>query len=100
MASSCDFVVAGHVYATPSHPGEAGRGVAWLTEIVAESPVPVIAIGGIDATNAASCIQAGASGVAVIRALTVTERPYEAARALRNVLDNAALAPCSESRIQ
>ncbi|MEZ4496387.1 MAG: thiamine phosphate synthase [Thermomicrobiales bacterium] len=99
MASSCDFVVAGHVCATPSHPGEAGRGVAWLAEMVAESPVPVIAIGGIDATNAASCIQVGASGVAVIRALTVTERPYEAARALRNVLDNAALAR-SESRIQ
>ena len=99
MASSCDFVVVGHVYATPSHPGEAGRGVAWLTEMVAESPVPVVAIGGIDATNAASCIQAGANGVAVIRGLTATQHPYEAARALRTVLDNAALA-YSESRIQ
>ena len=99
LASRCNFVVAGHVFATPSHPGEAGRGTGWLSEIVAESPVPVVAIGGIDVTNAASCIQAGASGVAVIRALTATERPYEAACALRNAVDDAALA-LSESRIQ
>jgi thiamine monophosphate synthase len=30
--------------------------------------VPVVAIGGIDASNAADCIRAGAAGVAVIRA--------------------------------
>jgi thiamine monophosphate synthase len=30
--------------------------------------IPVVAIGGIDAANAASCIWAGASGVAVVRA--------------------------------
>ena len=99
MTARCDLVLAGHVFATPSHLGEPGRGAGWLNEIVAESPVPVVAIGGIDATKAAGCIHAGASGVAVIRALTATERPYEAARELRNVLDNATLA-YSESRIQ
>ena len=30
--------------------------------------IPVIAIGGVDASNAAECIRAGAAGVAVIRA--------------------------------
>jgi thiamine monophosphate synthase len=30
--------------------------------------IPVVAIGGIDASNAAACIEAGAAGVAVIRA--------------------------------
>jgi thiamine monophosphate synthase len=30
--------------------------------------VPVVAIGGVDASNAAECIRAGAAGVAVIRA--------------------------------
>jgi thiamine monophosphate synthase len=30
--------------------------------------VPVVAIGGVDASNAADCIRAGAQGVAVIRA--------------------------------
>jgi thiamine monophosphate synthase len=32
--------------------------------------IPVIAIGGIDASNAGSCIEAGAAGVATIRAAT------------------------------
>ena len=30
--------------------------------------IPVVAIGGIDASNAAECIRAGAAGVAVFRA--------------------------------
>ena len=33
--------------------------------------MPVVAIGGIDASNAADCIRAGAAGVAVIRAATI-----------------------------
>jgi thiamine monophosphate synthase len=30
--------------------------------------IPVVAIGGVDASNAGDCIRAGAAGVAVIRA--------------------------------
>jgi thiamine monophosphate synthase len=45
--------------------------------------IPVVAIGGVDLTNAASCIAAGARGVAVIRA--VTELPR-----LRALLESAA----------
>jgi thiamine-phosphate pyrophosphorylase len=40
--------------------------------------IPVVAIGGVDLTNAASCIAAGARGVAVIRA--VSELPRLRAR--------------------
>jgi thiamine monophosphate synthase len=44
--------------------------------------VPVVAIGGIDASNAGECIAAGASGVAVIRAvadLAAVRRAVDAA---------------------
>jgi thiamine-phosphate pyrophosphorylase len=44
--------------------------------------VPVVAIGGIDASNAADCIRAGAAGVAVIRAARDTA-------ALRTAIDAA-----------
>jgi thiamine monophosphate synthase len=44
--------------------------------------IPVVAIGGIDAANAADCIRAGASGVAVIRAVAEIE-------ALRAAVDAA-----------
>ena len=44
--------------------------------------VPVVAIGGIDSSNAAACIEAGAAGVAVIRAVAEIE-------ALRAAVDAA-----------
>ena len=43
-------------------------GLEGLAEICAAVSIPVVAIGGIDASNAADCIRAGAAGVAVIRA--------------------------------
>jgi thiamine-phosphate pyrophosphorylase len=63
------YVGAGPVWATPSKPdADPPIGLDGLTEICAAVSIPVIAIGGIDATNAAECIRAGAAGVAVIRA--------------------------------
>jgi len=45
------------------------RGVAALREISRAVRIPVVAIGGIDHGNAASCIDAGAAGCAVITAV-------------------------------
>jgi thiamine monophosphate synthase len=57
------------VWATPSKlDAEPPIGVKGLAAICAAVHVPVVAIGGIDAANAAACIRAGAAGVAVIRA--------------------------------
>jgi thiamine-phosphate pyrophosphorylase len=63
------YIGAGPVWATPSKTdADPPIGLDGLAEICAAVSVPVVAIGGIDATNAADCIRAGASGVAVIRA--------------------------------
>ena len=63
------YVGAGPVWPTPSKPDAAEPiGLEGL-ETMRHLPVPVIAIGGVDATNAAECIRAGANGVAVIRAV-------------------------------
>jgi thiamine-phosphate pyrophosphorylase len=63
------YVGAGPVWATPSKTdADPPIGLAGLREICAALSVPVVAIGGIDATNAADCIRAGATGIAVIRA--------------------------------
>ena len=65
------YLGAGPVWETPSKP-DAGPpiGLEGLQEICMSVGVPVIAIGGIDASNAAACIRAGAAGVAAIRAAT------------------------------
>ncbi len=64
-----DYIGAGPVWATPSKPdAEPPIGVEGLREICQTVSTPVVAIGGVDETNAAECIRAGAVGVAVIRA--------------------------------
>src|SRR2546423_10128134 len=71
LAADADYLGAGPVWATPSkEDAESPIGLEGLREIAAAAPVPVIAIGGIDASNAAACVEAGAAGVAVIRAAT------------------------------
>jgi thiamine-phosphate pyrophosphorylase len=77
------YVGAGPVWATPSKAdADPPIGLEGLAEIAAAVSVPVVAIGGIDAANAAACIRAGAAGVAVIRAASE-------ARALRTAIDAA-----------
>jgi thiamine-phosphate pyrophosphorylase len=80
------YVGAGPVWETPSKP-DAGSpiGLGGLAEICRAVSIPVVAIGGVDASNAADCIRAGAAGVAVIRAAAD-------AAAVRSALD-AALTP-------
>jgi thiamine-phosphate pyrophosphorylase len=60
---------AGPVWATPSKPdADPTIGLEGLAVICSAVSVAVVAIGGVDASNAAECIRAGAAGVAVIRA--------------------------------
>lgn len=61
------WVVAGHVYETPSHEGAAGRGEAFVREVCAKVALPVIAIGGITPERVAGVLAAGAVGFAAIR---------------------------------
>jgi thiamine-phosphate pyrophosphorylase len=77
-----DYLGAGPVWETPSK-GDADPaiGLEGLRSICLAAGVPVVAIGGIDASNAAACIEAGAEGVAVIRAAADPE--------LRRVVDEA-----------
>jgi len=66
-----DYLGVGPVWETPSKAdADPAIGLERLAEIARAVPVPVIAIGGVDAANAGACIRAGAAGVAVIRAAT------------------------------
>jgi thiamine-phosphate pyrophosphorylase len=66
-----DYIGAGPVWATPSKPdADPPIGLDGLRELCAAVATPVVAIGGIDVSNAADCVRVGAAGVAVIRAAT------------------------------
>lgn len=71
-------------------PGRPPLGLAALTE-AARSGLPVLAQGGIDASNAAAACRAGAAGVAVTGAILMSDDPGAAAAALRRALDAAPL---------
>ena len=63
-----DYIFFGPVFATPSKVAfGAPQGVARLAEVCRSVSLPVLAIGGVTLENAASCLAAGAAGIAAIR---------------------------------
>ena len=81
VAEGADFLVAGSVYQTVSHPGRAAAGLD-LIRGAAALGIPVIAIGGVTAERAPELRDAGAWGVAAITALWSAADPAAAALAL------------------
>ena len=88
-----NYVGTGGVYATSSKQQKnAPIGPEGLARILAtlrqRAPdMPVCGIAGIDASNAAEVIAAGADGIAVISALSLAADPEAAARELRGIVD-------------
>ena len=96
-AGRVDYLVAGAVFATASKPaGWPTLGLAGLVEVVeAAAGVPVLAIGGVEASSAPSLRQAGARGMAGIEAFLpaappdrVEESVHETVSALRFAFDS------------
>jgi thiamine-phosphate pyrophosphorylase len=84
LAEGVDYVAYGPLFGTASkHTGYDARGLAALREIAARAkPLPLVAIGGIDASNCAPARAAGAAGFAVISAVANAVDPVAAVRAL------------------
>ena len=97
-AAAVDYVGLGPLFPTGTKPDAApALGEAGFRALRRRLPCPVVAIGGIDAANAARAIAAGADGVAVVSAICAASDPGAAARALRAAVD-AAQASRGQSR--
>lgn len=87
VAARADYVAVGAVFPTTTK-SIAVAGLAGVRRLRAKTRLPIVAIGGVDATNAAAAIRAGADGVAVISAVSGARDPEAATRELRGrVLD-------------
>lgn len=64
--AGASYLTAGHVFATDCKRGLPPRGLSFLKEVCTVSDLPVYALGGIHAENAALCIGAGAAGVCIM----------------------------------
>lgn len=85
--AGADYVVAGTIFNSPSHPGVPPAGLGFLAEVCRAVSIPVIAIGGITPEKARGCIDAGAAGVAVLSTIMRAVDPREAAAEYRRALD-------------
>lgn len=95
-----NYIGAGPVFATPTKPDAAPPiGLEGLAAICHHVSIPVVAIGGINAHNAAATIQAGATGVAVISAVVAAPDVEAAARQLAQAVQQAQAAMRSTSAI-
>lgn len=85
-----DYLGVGPIFGTTSK-ADAGPaiGLKTLKRRIRISGLPVIGIGGINASNAGTVVAAGASGVAVMSAVLKASDPEAAARALREAVDAA-----------
>ena len=84
VADGADYLGVGPVYATPTKAGRQAVGLAYVREAAAiAGDIPWFAIGGIDAGNIADVAGSGARRVAVVRALSESVDPAEAARSLK-----------------
>lgn len=80
--AGADYVGAGAVWPTPTKTDADPLGVEGLAAVCAATSLPVVAIGGIHASNARKLAGTGAAGVAVVSALFAAGDPQAAAREL------------------
>lgn len=77
-ALGCDYVTAGHVYATDCKPGLPPRGADFLAEVCGPAaPMPVFALGGLTPARAPEVRRAGTAGFAMMSSAMDAENPAE-----------------------
>jgi thiamine-phosphate pyrophosphorylase len=85
-----DYLGVGPIYPTPTKADAAPPiAIGGLRAVRARTRLPIVAIGGLHAGNAADVIAAGADGVAVVSAICAAPDPEAATRELKEVVVTA-----------
>jgi thiamine-phosphate pyrophosphorylase len=87
-STRADYLGVGPVYATPTKEGRPPVGLELVRYAAEAARSPWFAIGGIDASNVRDVVAAGATRIAVVRAIGDAADPEGAARALREALES------------
>ena len=88
-AEGANYVLAGPIFESVSHPGVAPQGLDFLRAVCQSVSIPVLAIGGVTPENIADCIIAGASGIAIQSSIMQAKNPSAAAYEYRTALELA-----------
>jgi thiamine-phosphate pyrophosphorylase len=84
-----DYLSAGPVTQTPTKPGRPGTGLGYLAYAGARATRPWFVTGGVTPQAVGGLVASGASRFVVVRFLTESTAPYEAARRLRTSIEAA-----------
>ena len=87
--SGADYISVGPIWETPTKQGRPAVGLELIEHAAANAPHPFFAIGGIDTSNAAQVIGAGARRLCVVRAIRDAADPTAAAEQLRGAFAEA-----------
>ena len=87
--AGADYVQLGTIYATESKPDAKPAGTDLVRKVSAVVAIPMLAVGGVRAENAAEVIEAGAYGASVISAVQGADDPEAAARQLVETMAEA-----------
>ena len=81
-----DYIAVGPIFTTPTKVDYKPVGLELIRQVKDRIKIPFVAIGGIDENNAREVLKAGATRVAVVRAVVGSDNITEAARLLKGVL--------------
>jgi len=90
IAEGANYLGVGPVFESRTKTFDAYAGLDYVRAAAGRTSLPWFAIGGITPENLETVIEAGARRVAVASAVSAAERPRDAARALRDRLEQAA----------
>jgi thiamine-phosphate diphosphorylase len=86
---SADYIAVGRMYETGSKSNTRPAGIETLRKVKRSVGVPVVAIGGINDSNVAPVVQAGADAICVIRAVCGAADPAATARRLVDLIERS-----------
>jgi len=88
--AGADYLGVSPIFTTPTKPeldkGIGLKGLAFMRQAVS---IPLVAIGGLDQTNAYDVIKAGADSIAVVSAIVSAENPCQATAEIKHEIDRA-----------
>ena len=89
ITQEINYLSAGPIEATPTKPGRAGVGPQYVARAVASSLRPVFVTGGVTPKKVSGLAALGVTHFVVVRYLTDSPRPFEAAQQLRKAIEDA-----------
>ena len=87
--AGADYATLSPVFETASKPGAPALGLERFARLARDAPLPVLALGGLDAHTVRGCMAAGAHGIAVIGSVMAARDTGAAVAELIEALDDA-----------